>query len=1012
MIPISLTIQGVYSYKQKQTINFENLSKAGIFGIFGKTGSGKSAIIDAILFCLYGETERLNNRENRYYNMMNLHSNEMYIDFVCSQEFSHTKYRFIVTAKRSKKHFEKITYSRTCYKQNNDDWQPADSSITEKEITGLSYEHYKRTGIIPQGHFMEFLHLSASERIVMMKDIFNLHDFDLYDNTKALLNETEDQENHLLGQLEGIGLVSEEELELQKQKLESLEAEITILQKTIQSAKQEIDTLSKRAEDVSELTQLQKVYADLLQEAPVFTELEQKIQQIEQVVSNAKPLWDMRAQKYTELEKLRISCAQTEKEISKKQAACNLLSEQCKSAQKTYEELPSFVKKTEALQELQEIRNLRTELSALEERKEKGSAIVLSTQKELETIEATREQLNITRETVKQELDDISYLTEQKAAIENYTKICAQIEELRKERIAATEIIEKKSQQLFDVYASFGITEQSLSFDFADFALRRKKELETQKHALEKNLQLAHIQKEISFLQKNLQAGTACPVCGSTEHSPLVAHTPTEDTHRFEKQISEIDSAIDSVQEAKTKVAVLLQEIRTEQKRDKDASHKMHAFTIERNLNEPDEKPEKILERITRYHTQTKQISEIEKQITDSTAQKKTTADALETYKLAIVEINDKITSVRTSLEHHNKRCAKEIQEEYKDVSSADIQNIITQRIREAEESSVAYSRIQKEYETRSHELTKITAVYATLSSQKQEIEKELELIHVKISDYISSSSFESEEQIALLLQESSELVAYTKKLEQYKHACASNQQRIAILEKKLQDVEFNPEVFAQKKVEFAGLEQLFIEKNEARGKEKNMYAEYSEKLQKQATIKKELSQVQIRIENLKVLRSMFSSKGFVSFMSTRYLQILCDIANERFGILTKQTLSLEVSDDNSFVIRDYLHNGKIRHIKTLSGGQAFQAALCLALALSHTIQIESPITSHFFFIDEGFGSQDKDSLHIVFETLRSLQKEGKTVGIISHVEELKELIPLYISVTQTAQHGSLISVN
>jgi len=90
MIPISLTIQGIYSYQQKQTINFEPLTNAGIFGIFGSVGSGKSTILEAISFALYGETERLHKRDDRAYNMMNLQSKEIFIDFIfkCSHGFS------------------------------------------------------------------------------------------------------------------------------------------------------------------------------------------------------------------------------------------------------------------------------------------------------------------------------------------------------------------------------------------------------------------------------------------------------------------------------------------------------------------------------------------------------------------------------------------------------------------------------------------------------------------------------------------------------------------------------------------------------------------------------------------------------------------------------------------------------------------------------------------------------------------------------------------------------------
>src|SRR5699024_1019652 len=81
MIPIRLSIEGLYSYQKRQLIDFTNLADAGLFGIFGSTGSGKSSILEAISYALYGETERMNAREGRNYNMMNLKSDRAYIEF-------------------------------------------------------------------------------------------------------------------------------------------------------------------------------------------------------------------------------------------------------------------------------------------------------------------------------------------------------------------------------------------------------------------------------------------------------------------------------------------------------------------------------------------------------------------------------------------------------------------------------------------------------------------------------------------------------------------------------------------------------------------------------------------------------------------------------------------------------------------------------------------------------------------------------------------------------------------
>src|SRR5690625_5558164 len=81
MIPIQLSIEGLYSYQKRQVIDFENLTSGGLFGIFGATGSGKSSILEAISYALYGETERMNAREGRNYNRMILNSDRAYIEF-------------------------------------------------------------------------------------------------------------------------------------------------------------------------------------------------------------------------------------------------------------------------------------------------------------------------------------------------------------------------------------------------------------------------------------------------------------------------------------------------------------------------------------------------------------------------------------------------------------------------------------------------------------------------------------------------------------------------------------------------------------------------------------------------------------------------------------------------------------------------------------------------------------------------------------------------------------------
>ena len=180
------------------------------------------------------------------------------------------------------------------------------------------------------------------------------------------------------------------------------------------------------------------------------------------------------------------------------------------------------------------------------------------------------------------------------------------------------------------------------------------------------------------------------------------------------------------------------------------------------------------------------------------------------------------------------------------------------------------------------------------------------------------------------------------------------------------------------------------------------------DKLEK-ADLKKKLSKFLQRQDNLQTLTKLFKggSGGFVDFASTEYLRNLCRLANVRFRELTHHSLELILNESNEFEVRDFLSEGKTRAIKTLSGGQLFQASLCVALALSESMRKQQ----EFFFIDEGFGSLDNDSLQIVLNTLQSLQKENKVVGIISHVESLQQEIRTHLHIQKNQIEGSSIKL-
>lgn len=182
------------------------------------------------------------------------------------------------------------------------------------------------------------------------------------------------------------------------------------------------------------------------------------------------------------------------------------------------------------------------------------------------------------------------------------------------------------------------------------------------------------------------------------------------------------------------------------------------------------------------------------------------------------------------------------------------------------------------------------------------------------------------------------------------------------------------------------------------------------QKIEEKKVLLRNLEAIEKRENYLRELEKLFKGSGFVKYVSSIYLKELCHTANQRFMKLSKNSLSLEIDEDNTFWVVDYLNGGKKRLLKTLSGGQTFQASLCLALALAEKVKALNQADQSFFFLDEGFGALDRNSLRVVFETLKSLRHENRIVGIISHVEELQQEIGVYAQVELDPETGSNVS--
>lgn len=283
MIPIKLTIEGVYSYQGKHIIDFEKLVNAGLFGIFGSVGSGKSSILEALTFALYGETERLNSRgDNRNYNMMNLRSNSSLFDFEF-YNYKNEKYKIRRSYSRNSRKFEDVTQKdATLYQFLNNEWIPLDHVDVEK-IIGLGYKNFKRTIIIPQGKFREFIDLPPTQRTEMLKEIFSLQRFDLGLKVRELYTKTKSELDRLIGQLENFEEVDADQIKNIYEQISNNEKDLNKLTIEQNTLEQHLQALAILLKDIETLAEKESVFAKMELEKDHYEQLRKEINEFEQV---------------------------------------------------------------------------------------------------------------------------------------------------------------------------------------------------------------------------------------------------------------------------------------------------------------------------------------------------------------------------------------------------------------------------------------------------------------------------------------------------------------------------------------------------------------------------------------------------------------------------------------------------------------------------------------------------------------------------------------------------------
>ncbi len=189
-----------------------------------------------------------------------------------------------------------------------------------------------------------------------------------------------------------------------------------------------------------------------------------------------------------------------------------------------------------------------------------------------------------------------------------------------------------------------------------------------------------------------------------------------------------------------------------------------------------------------------------------------------------------------------------------------------------------------------------------------------------------------------------------------------------------------------------------------ALGRARQRLEDIERDLSKAKELRRKLKKLRRQAEVSKALARLLSARGFERWYLHRAMQQLVSGASRILLQLTREQFSLAVDDKSNFQVIDHNNARETRSARTLSGGETFLASMALALALSeHVAQLAAHGSPRLdsIFLDEGFGSLDSETLETVSDAIAELGAGGRTVGLVTHVRELAERVPVRYRVSK-----------
>lgn len=1063
MRPVLLEFTGLHSYREQQAVDFAELGAYGIFGVFGPTGSGKSTILDAITLALFGKVDRADRGTRAIINQQEKQANVAF-----TFDLAGARYRVERTYERDPAAGPNATRTRrarlvTIVAGSIQDVladKPAELDRRIAALLGMSMEDFTRAVVLPQGQFDKFLKLTDGERAKMLEHIFCLEQYGdgLTQKARARVGTLTAELQAIAAEEQGLGDASEEAVARVKKRAADCAEVVAAKQAEKARAGEELAAQAelKRLDDEKQRLLLRKDELDA--ESTVVDENEAQLD----AASKAEPLRGWIYQEKTLAERAR----QAKRDLESMQAvlpafeeaAREAAGERAASLERHEKEAPAIQRRLQACETATADERERAEAAKLRDGK---SAPFGEVQKRLDRTQAEVGERNAELKLVKEKLarladerNRVAVSAEERQAVGAALAALTSLEAAEKQAREAEETLAKKNAVLGNRRAALrtvlgheldeasvaaiqldaveaGELAYGVEADEAVEAVARAIRVETVKLITEARSSLRAVEAErqevgrrnlAGILAAELAPGAPCPVCGSHDHPEPAL--PAEDIQAL---MAEAEGRVEGAHARYDAVTAWDKEVERSLAAWRAAFEEVAETSAPKAAREREALAcaAKEFERL-RGDWRREELRPRQKEMVDADlalaradelrAVKEGERESCESKLRALAETANRdavlVEGLKTEIIGLDERIGALTTKVNAVTGGRALTELRAELERKLTALEEAVDRTEVSYEAaRAAEVEALQRV-ASLASASTELERQLAEARRDLADALRRAGFESSDTARAAMLDDDARAGLARQVDEYRSAVALVARQLEVVERGLGDKVFDEKAYLDAE---AHVRRLAAELEEALGEAAVAAAEV-DRLRANHDRWRKLEEARKKAERDKDLAGhlakLLEGRRFVQFLAEEHLRDMVVEASRRLGALTGQRYALELDEGCGFLMRDDFMGGQRRPVGSLSGGETFLTSLALALALSGKIQLRGRFPLGFFFLDEGFGTLDREKLDLVMATLEKLHDSERMVGVISHVPELREQLPVYLEVhpADAAGRGSRVT--